>query len=339
MRTKPHVQHPPFFSLTAEVRSGICDITPRLGAEADWGFSFAADYCNPTGISLVLWTTPANPVEWNFPYDPFLPNPDCTSTPRTASYTLLASVCYPIPPNNFLFVGDSTNTHMMLTSIDCNSPTPTPTPSAPLVRFKLGVGRACPAPPIVYYAERNLLPGCNLNISNSLAWPSRFAWGTRRWLDYNSINVQASPFGYNVQLYFGGSCTGSPNATFNNVPLGGPLDSTCTPNIIGFPSVMRSWLAPTTVTYPTRTALSPSPSPNAGQPAAAAAAPSNPTALVLGSAGIALALVSCLALAATYYLLGLRIEAMRPLPPTSSSVADWATKTGTASRNPLEVSS
>lgn len=174
-----------------------------------------------------------------------------------------------------------------------------------------------------------------MNRSNTLAWNPRNPWGTRRWLDYNSIDVQATPFGYNLQLYVRDSCTGSPNATFINVPLGGPRDSTCSPNSVGPSSVMRSWLTPTTVTYPTRTASSPLPSPNAGQPAAAATA--NPTAVALGSAGIALSVVSCFAVAASYYLLGLRIESMRPLPQTSSSVADWASKT--SARNPLEISS
>jgi len=207
----------------------------------------------------------------------------------------------------------------------------------PLVRFKLGLGTACPVPdPTYMFSERDLVTGCNLNLSNTLAWNVRYPWGTRRWLDYNSINVQASNFGYNIQMYFGGSCTGSPNATFNNVPLGGPFDSTCTPNLIGIPSVMRSWLTPKAVTYPTRTAVSPTPSPPAAAAAAGDAQPS-PTAIALSSAGIALALLSCLALAAGYYMLGLRIESMRPLPQTSSSVADWASKT--SAKNPLEVSS
>ena len=273
-------------------------------------------------MSLILWTTPATPDQWNFPNNPFLPPPDCTSSPRTASYTLLARVCTPIPPTNWLFVGDTTNTHMMLTTVDCASPAPIPTPSAPLVRFKLGLGTACPVPdPTYIFSERNLLPGCNLNLSNTFAWNPRYVWGTRRWLDYNSINVQVSPFGYNLQLYYTGSCTGSPNATFDNIPLGGPLDSTCTPNIIGFPSVMRSWLTPTTVTYPTRTASSPSPSPNSVQPAPTAVA--SPTAIALGSVGIAFAIVSCCAMGVMYY----RLTSLLNANAAPRAVTEWASKT------------
>jgi hypothetical protein len=282
----------------------------------------ALDVCTPTSVTMVLYTvrpTFQQQDSWGEPLR-------CSSNPRLVTVQLNMGQCVPVvitaPPGTNSFTPVSVN-YWRLRSTDCDPP-------GPVLTLRQTSILSC-SPPNNFFNDVFVVNGaCSVNSSGPFLPGSPPLVSMQSFLTYtgatpNTLSIDVFNNNYlpgGTQTFAGCGNAQSPHFmyTLANVPIGPAVSDTCTnfPTANRFePGTQRGFRLFPATTYPTsRTAP-------AAPPDAATALAAGLTGIIIGSVGIAFAIVSCCAMGVMYY----RLTSLLNANAAPRAVTEWASKT------------